>query len=142
MNARAIGSTYKGELLMSYVDGYVLVVPEGKIDAYKEMASKAGDIWMEHGALSYKECVLEHVEPKPDDVPEDFKMRNFKELSGAKSGETVIFAYILYKDRAHRDDVNGKVMSDERMHGLCDPNDMPFDPGKMSWGGFKAIVDL
>lgn len=125
---------------MSYVDGFVLPVPEGKLDKYKEMAEGAGKIWMEHGALMYKECVLEDAEPE---MPDDFSMVLFKDLADAKDGETVIFAFIVYKSREHRDEVNAKVMADERMKDTCpDPDDMPFDCQRMSYGGFKALVDL
>lgn len=128
---------------MSYVDGFVLPVPEGKIEAYREMAEMAGKIWMEHGALSYKECVLEDAEPEmPSDAPEDFKLTPFRNLAAAKSGETVIFAFILYKSRAHRDEVNEKVMADPRMKETCDQNNMPFDPSRMAYGGFETLVDL
>lgn len=126
---------------MTYVDGFIIPVPKGKIDAYREMAENAGKIWMAHGALSYKECVLEDAEPElPEDAPEAFKLRLFPGLVGAKSGETVIFAFIIFKSRTHRDEVNKKVMADSRMK--CDDNDMPFDPSRMAYGGFEALVDL
>lgn len=128
---------------MTYVDGFVLPVPEGKLDAYRKMAEKAGKIWIEHGALSYKECVLEDAEPKiPEDAPESCKLTPFRDLAGTKEGETVIFAFIVYKSRAHRDAVNGKVMADPRMQEVCDENNMPFDPSRMTYGGFEAMVDL
>jgi uncharacterized protein YbaA (DUF1428 family) len=126
---------------MTYVDGFVIPVPEGQIEAYREMAQTAGEIWIEHGALIYKECVLEDGEPTmPDDAPEGCKITPFRDLAGAKEGETVIFAFITYKSRQHRDEVNGKVMADPRLK--CDENNMPFDPSRMTFGGFKTIVDL
>lgn len=125
---------------MTYVDGFVLPVPEDKLDAYREMADSAGKIWIEHGALLYKECVLDDAEPEiPEDAPEACKLTLFRDLAGAKGGETVIFAFITYKSREHRDEVNAKVMADPRMK--CDENNMPFDPARMAYGGFKAIVD-
>lgn len=128
---------------MTYVDGFVLPVPEGKIDAYRQMAESAGKIWMEHGALQYKECVLEDAKPEmPEDAPEACKITPFGELAGTKDGETVIFAFIVYKSREHRDEVNKKVMADPRMKDACDENNMPFDPSRMTYGGFKALVDL
>lgn len=128
---------------MTYVDGFVLPVPEGKLEAYRDMAEKAGKIWIEHGALSYKECVLEDAEPEmPEDAPELCKITPFRDLARAKDGETVIFAFITYKSRKHRDEVNKNVMADPRMKEACDENNMPFDPSRMSYGGFKAIVDL
>ncbi|MBX3629878.1 MAG: DUF1428 domain-containing protein [Nitrosomonas sp.] len=128
---------------MTYVDGFVLPVPEGKIDAYRQMAESAGKIWMEHGALQYKECVLEDAKPEmPEDAPETCKITPFGELAGTKDGETVIFAFIVYKSREHRDEVNKKVMADPRMKDACDKNNIPFDPSRMTYGGFKALVDL
>jgi uncharacterized protein YbaA (DUF1428 family) len=107
------------------------------------MAEKAGKIWMEHGALQYKECVLEDAEPEtPEDAPENCKLTPFPDLACLKAGETIIFGFIVYQSRKHRDEVNGKVMADPRMKEVCDEQNMPFDPSRMSFGGFKAIVDL
>lgn len=123
---------------MSYVDGFVIPLPEDKVDAYREMSAKAGKIWMEHGALAYKECVA-------DDINSEHA-KGFVEASRAQDGETVVFAYILYKSRAHRDEVNAKVMSDPRMQEMCpghnEDAEMPFDVNRMAFGGFRAIVDL
>lgn len=129
---------------MSYVDGFVLVINPNKMDEYKKIAGDAGKIWMEHGALAYKECMLEDANPVPEDAPAEFKMRVFKDLAGANEGETVVFSYILYKSREHRDEVNSKVMQDERMKNICPASngEAPFDMKKMSYGGFKAFVDL
>ena len=129
---------------MTYVDGFVLPIAEERIDEYNAMAAGAGKIWMEHGALSYKEYVLEDAEPGlPDDAPPECKITYFRDLAGAKKGETVVFAFITYESREHRDAVNAKVMSDPRMAETCpDMNNMPFDPVRMTFGGFKAIVDL
>jgi uncharacterized protein YbaA (DUF1428 family) len=121
---------------MTYVDGFVLSVPKKNIQAYTEMAEKAAKIWMEHGALQYKECVAEDIEDK------GFCM-TFPQLVNPKDGETIVFAYIVYKSREHRDEVNGKVMKDPRMQDACpSPEDLPFDCKRMSYGGFKAIVEL
>lgn len=128
---------------MSYVDGFVIPIPVGQVEAYREMAEKAGKIWMEHGALLYKECVLEDSKPAmPEDAPEHCKNIGFEALAQINSGETVLFSFIVYQSRAHRDEVNAKVMSDARMNGICDPNNMPFDPSRITFGGFKAIVDM
>lgn len=117
---------------MSYVDGFVLSVKKNKLETYKKMAKKAGKVWIEHGALSYRECAIDH-----DNIQ---GMRSFADTADAKKNEVVIFAYIEYKSRAHRDKVNAKVMKDKRMNEMCDPNDMPFDCKRMSYGGFKTIV--
>jgi uncharacterized protein YbaA (DUF1428 family) len=118
---------------MSYVDGFVLVVPKKKLQHYRQIASKAGKIWREHGALEYRECVGEDLNVK-------FGMP-FTKLVKAKSGETVVFSWIVYKSRAHRDKVNKKVMQDKRLAAMCDPKDMPFDCKRMAYGGFKVLVD-
>lgn len=115
---------------MSYVDGFVLVVPKKKLAAYKAIACKAGKIWREHGALDYRECVADDMKVKSG-VP-------FPKLAKAKPGEVVVFSYIVYKSRTHRDRVNAKVMADERLHSI--PGPMPFDMKRMSYGGFKTLV--
>lgn len=117
---------------MSYVDGYVLPVPKDKLEQYREIAQKAGEIWKEHGALAYKECALE--DPKMDCCLE------FSKLAGASESETVVFAYVVFESREHRDAVNAKVMADERLQ--CGMENMPFDPKRMAYGGFKPLVDL
>ncbi len=119
---------------MTYVDGFVVPVPEDKIEAYRAMAARAGAIWMEHGALAYKECVTE------DKTEHEF-CSSFPKAFSPKPGETIIFAYIAYKSRAHRDEVNAKVMADPRMN-CGQAEGMPFDCKRMAYGGFKAIVDL
>jgi uncharacterized protein YbaA (DUF1428 family) len=118
---------------MSYVDGYVLPVPKKNVAAYRRIAQKAGKVWRDHGALEYIECVADDVKPgKHTSFPQSVKL---------KSGETVVFAYIVYKSRAHRDRVNAKVMKDPRLKNMMDPNAMPFDGKRMFWGGFKILVD-
>lgn len=117
---------------MGYVDGYVVPVPKSKVRAYRRMAAKAGKIWREHGALQYIESVADDVKPG--------KWTSFPQSVKQKSGETVVFAYVLYKSRAHRDSVNAKVMKDPRIQGMCNPESMPFDAKRMFWGGFKILV--
>jgi uncharacterized protein YbaA (DUF1428 family) len=120
---------------MSYVDGFVLAVPEKKIKEYEKIAKNAGKIWLEHGALDYKECVLE-------DKKDPGFCQTFPVLVKPKKGETIVFAYIVYKNRAHRDKVNAKVMKDKRISEGCDPSNMPFDCARMTYGGFKTIVEF
>ena len=118
---------------MSYVDGFVLPVPIDNIPAYRGMAQKAGKVWREHGALQYIESVGDDVKPgKHTSFPQSVKL---------KAGETVVFAFIVFKSRAHRDRVNAKVMKDPRITGMMDPKTMPFDGKRMFWGGFKTLVD-
>jgi uncharacterized protein YbaA (DUF1428 family) len=119
---------------MTYVDGFVLRVPANKIEAYRKIAEQACKIWKEHGALDYKECVLEDLEDKGF-------CKTFPNSFGSKEGETIVFAYITYKSRAHRDEVNAKVHTDKRMSEMCNPDDMPFDCKNMAYGGFQTIVE-
>lgn len=118
---------------MSYVDGFVLPVPKKNVGAYRRMAQKAGKVWREHGALDYVECVADDVKPgKHTSFPQSVKL---------KPGETVVFAYIVYKSRAHRDRVNAKVMKDPRLADMMNAKALPFDAKRMFWGGFKVLVD-
>jgi uncharacterized protein YbaA (DUF1428 family) len=117
---------------MAYVDGFVLPVPRRSLAAYRRMAQKAGRIWQEHGALEYLECV-------GDDL--DVKMgKSFPRQLDLRPGETVVFSWIVYRSRAHRDQVNTKVMNDPR---LATPGEkMPFDVKRMVYGGFKTLVEM
>ena len=122
---------------MPYVDGFVLAVPKKKLKAYAKMAQFAGKIWKEHGALEFRECAGDDLAVKWG-VP-------FTKTIKVKPGETVMFSYIVFKSRAHRDQVNAKVMKDPRltkqMEGMKD-EEMPFDAKRMAYGGFKVLVDL
>ena len=118
---------------MKYVDGFVLPVPKKNLAAYRRMARKASKVWREHGALEYRECAGDDLKVKMG-VP-------FPKQAKAKPGETVVFAYIVYKSRAHRDQVNAKVMKDPRLANMCDPKNMPFDFKRMGYGGFTTIVE-
>jgi uncharacterized protein YbaA (DUF1428 family) len=119
---------------MRYVDGYVVPVPKRKLKAYRSMAQKAGKIWREHGALEYIECVADDVKPG--------KHTSFPQSVKAKPGETVIFAYVVYKSRKQRDRVNARVMKDPRLAPMMDLKKLPFDGKRMFWGGFKVLVDV
>jgi uncharacterized protein YbaA (DUF1428 family) len=127
---------------MSYVDGYVLPVAKNKVKAYKKMAYEAGKIWMKYGALQYLECVGDDLRPH---VGGGMKTVKFQTLAKAKSNETVFFSFIVYKSRKHRDMVNAKVMKDMEK-AMNDPKYknmvMPFDPRRIAFGGFKALVEL
>ena len=115
----------------TYVDGFVIPVPKDGIDAYRAIAEKASAIWIEHGALDYRESILDDGDAK--------EMVSFSTLAGAKENETVVFAWITYKSREDRDAVNAKVMSDPRL--TCDMGDgCPFDYKRMAYGGFNIIV--
>lgn len=116
---------------MTYVDGFIVPVPKKKVAAYKKIATLAGKIWMEHGALSYVEAVADDVKPG--------KWTSFPQSVKLKKGEVVIFSFITYKSRKSRDAVMKKVMSDKRLK--MDMSTMPFDGKRMIFGGFKAIVE-
>ena len=117
-----------------YVDGFVLPVPKDKVETYRQIAEEAGKIWKEHGALEYYECVGDDLEVT-DQVP-------FTKLAGTTADETVVFSWILFKSREHRDEVNQKVIADPRLRHMMEEGAMPFDMTRMAYGGFKPIVKL
>jgi uncharacterized protein YbaA (DUF1428 family) len=117
---------------MKYVDGFVIPIPKKSLPAYRAMARFGAKIWMEHGALEYRECVGDDLTP-PMGTP-------FPRLAKLKPGETVVFSWIVFKSRAHRDRVNAKVMKDPRMAGMED-KPMPFDVKRMAYGGFTVLVE-
>ncbi|WP_127089615.1 DUF1428 domain-containing protein [Aquabacter cavernae] len=117
---------------MPYVDGFVLAVSKANLEAYKAVAANAGAIWMDHGALSYVECVA-------DDVP-DGKLTSFPMAVKAEPNEVVVFSWITYPSRAARDEINKKVMEDPRLE--MEPSKMPFDGKRMIYGGFESLIDL
>jgi uncharacterized protein YbaA (DUF1428 family) len=117
---------------MPYVDGFVLAVPKANIAAYKEMAGTAGEVWMDHGALSYVECL-------GDDVPVG-ELTSFPRAVQAKDDEIVVFSWVTYSDRKSRDEIMAKVMADPRLKQ--GPEDMPFDGKRMIFGGFESFMEL
>jgi uncharacterized protein YbaA (DUF1428 family) len=116
-----------------YVDGFVVPVPTKNLKAYRSMAQKAGKIWREHGALEFRESVADDVKPG--------KWTSFPQSVKLEKDETVVFSWIVYKSRAHRDSVNAKVMKDKGLAGMMDPKSMPFDGKRMIYGGFKMLVE-
>ncbi len=118
---------------MHYFDGFVVPVPRKKLDAYRRMAKTASKVWREHGALEYVECIADDVKPG--------KVTSFPQSVKLKPGETVVFAYVVYKSRAQRDRVMAKVMKDPRLADMMDPKKMPFDAKRMFWGGFKGLIE-
>jgi uncharacterized protein YbaA (DUF1428 family) len=119
---------------MSYVDGFVVPVPKKSMKAYLVMARKASKVWKDHGALDYAECVADDVKVG--------KWTSFPRSVKLKKGETVVFSYIVYRSRAHRDKVMAKVMQDKRLAAMMDPKAMPFDGKRMIYGGFKSAVTI
>ena len=116
--------------MTSYTDLFVVPVPTGKRDAYRDLAETSAKVWKEHGALSY-------VEVEADDAKAG-KWTSFPQSVDLKDGEFVVVAIITYRSREHRDEVNAKAMKDPRMAGM-DPKTMPFDAKRMFWGGFKPF---
>ncbi len=117
---------------MTYVDGFVIAVPKQKLGAYKDMARLAGEVWKEHGALAYVECLA-------DDVPYG-EITSFPRSVHAKDDETVVFSWIVYESREKRDAINAKVMADPRLKDSMD--NAPFDAKRMIYGGFQAFLEL
>ena len=117
-----------------YVDGFLLPVPKKNLAAYVRMARKAGKVWMEHGAVSYLEC-------QGDDLANSMGLP-FPKLAKLKPNETVFYSFVVYKSRRHRDQVNKKVMADPRLNEMMEGKNMPFDVKRLSYGGFKCLVDL
>jgi uncharacterized protein YbaA (DUF1428 family) len=117
---------------MAYVDGFVVPVPKKQLQAYRLLAKQAGKVWREHGALEFRECVADDVKVG--------KWTSFPRSVKLKPSETVVFSWITYKSRAHRDRVNAKVMKDKRITSM-DPKTMPFDGKRMIYGGFKVLVE-
>ena len=119
---------------MRYVDGFVLPVPKKNLAAYRRMSQKAGKIWREYGALEYVECVADDVKPG--------KWTSFPQSVKLKPNEVVWFSWIVYKSKAHRNQVNKRVMKDRRIIEMIKPGKEPFDMKRMAYGGFKTMVRL
>jgi len=109
-------------------------VPKKNLPAYRRMAQEAGKVWRKHGALEFRECVGEDLKTK--------KIKSFPAMVKPKRGETVVFSWIVFKSRAHRDAVNAKVMKDPRLAKMMDMKAMPFDPKRMAYGGFEVMVNV
>lgn len=116
-----------------YVDGFVIPLPKKSVAAYKRMANWGRKTWMKYGALQYFECVGDDLR-----VPKGCGL-GFPKGARLKPNETVVFAFITYRSRAHRDAVNKKVLADPSMQEMC--SSMPFDVKRMMQGGFRVIVE-
>lgn len=117
-----------------YVDGFVIPIPQRNLARYRRIARRAGEIWMEYGALEFRECVADDLEVKG--------AVSFRKLLKLKRGETALFSWITYRSKAERTKINRLVMKDERILAMIDDQDNPFDMKRMTYGGFKSIVDL
>lgn len=124
---------------MRYVDGFLIVVPRANLDEYRAMAELGRDTWMKHGALDYKECVGDDLTPKMGDMEQLY----FPKLTGLAEDEVLIFSFIVFNSRQHRDEVNARVMSDPAMNSeMLQNKPMPFDMKRLSYGGFTVMVDI
>jgi len=119
---------------MSYVDGFIVAVPEKNLAKYRKVARACGKVWKEHGALTYVECV-------GDDTPHG-TLTSFPRAVKLEEGEVVVFSWITYRSRRHRDAVNARVMADPRMKALMDPATMVFDGKRLIYGGFRTMIAL
>jgi uncharacterized protein YbaA (DUF1428 family) len=126
-----VSSKQRSADMAKYVDGYVLPVPKENVEAYRRMADEAGKVWREHGALEYVECIAEDVKPG--------ETTSFPQAVKLEPNETVVFAWVVFESREHRDQVNAKVMQDPRIAGF-DPKMLPFDGKRMIYGGFATLV--
>ncbi|MBN8482506.1 MAG: DUF1428 domain-containing protein [Xanthomonadales bacterium] len=118
---------------MAYVDGFLLAIPGARLGDYRRIARLAGTVWKEHGALAYVECVA-------DDLTAEGAV-TFPKALKLKPGEVVVFSWIVHASKAARARTNRKAMADPRLASL-DPKTMPCDPRRMTWGGFRPIVEL
>jgi len=117
-----------------YVDGFLIPLAKDKIGEYRAIAETAREVWKEHGALEYRECIGDDLEVEG--------MVSFLKAAGATEGETVVFSWIVYESKAHRDKVNAAVMADPRIKDMCTPESSPFDVARMAYGGFRILVEL
>lgn len=120
--------------MSKYIDGFVIPIAKDKVEEYRAIAAIAGAVWKEYGALAY-------VEAAGDDLAHGCGTP-FTKIAGTNENETVIFSYIVYESKEHRNAVNAKVMAAPRISGMCNGENMPFDPNRMAYGGFSAIVEI
>jgi uncharacterized protein YbaA (DUF1428 family) len=117
----------------TYIDGYVIAIPKKNTAKYKKMAQQGMKAWMKFGALDYKECMIDDATPKGIELP-------FGMLTKMKPTETVWFSFITFKSKAHRNEVNKKVMAYfAKKYGEGEMG-MPFEMNRFSYGGFKVVV--
>jgi alkaline phosphatase len=120
--------------MAQYIDGFILPIPKARLADYRRVATKAGKIWKEHGALGYFECAGDDMKADP--------MIPFPKLAKAKEDEVVIFAWAIFKSKAHRDKANKAIMKDERLAAMCGETKGIVNCKRMAYGGFKTIVEL
>ena len=119
---------------MAYVDGFVVPLQKDKIDVYREMSRKCGEVWREYGALSFRECIADDVKTG--------QWTSFPQAVKLEEDEVVVFSWIEFKSRAERDAINDKVMKDPRLADMMDPAKLPFDGKRMIYGGFEGLIQM
>jgi uncharacterized protein YbaA (DUF1428 family) len=119
---------------MAYVDGFIVPVPKDKIDTYREMSRRCGQVWREYGAISFRECIADDVKTG--------QWTSFPQAVKLEENEVVVFSWIEFKSRAERDEINDKVMKDPRLADIMKPELMPFDGKRMIYGGFETLVEV
>lgn len=115
-----------------YIDGFVVPVPRNRLDEYKRVAEAAAEIWKEHGALEYWECVGDDLRIEGTS--------SFLDLANISDDETVLFSWAVFPSKQVRDQANEKIAADPRMAEIMDPNNTPFDMQRTIWGGFQTLV--
>jgi uncharacterized protein YbaA (DUF1428 family) len=118
----------------AYVDGFVIPIPKRNLPRYRRIARAAGKVWMEYGAVEYRECVADDLSAKG--------ITSFKQLLKLKPGETALFSWIVYRSKADRKRVNARVMKDARILAMMREDDNPFDNRRMAYGGFQTLVEF
>lgn len=122
---------------MAYADGFLIPVPTKNLAAYRKMSQKAGEVWMEHGALDYKECAGDDMNAEGMSTT-----RTFPKALTVPADHTVVFSWVVYASKAERKRILKQVMADPRLAGMMQGKDHPFDPKQMLYGGFNVIVDM
>jgi len=117
--------------MAKYIDGYVVPIPKKNLAAYRRMAKLGCKVWLEHGALAYREAVGDDLDPCGLGFTRGIKL---------EKNETVVFAYVVFRSRKHRDQVNKRAMSDLRLTAFANTK-MPFDVTRMLMGGFTTLVE-
>jgi uncharacterized protein YbaA (DUF1428 family) len=133
MYARIPVTSHHPKAMPKYIDGFLIPVPKKNLATYRVIARKAEKIWRDHGALDYRECV-------GDDLKNDWSTLLFPQAAGCKPNEVVVFSWITYKSRKHRDSVNKKVMADPRIQKMMKDSQKAFDCKRMAYGGFQTLV--
>ena len=119
-----------------YVDGFVIPIAKDKVDEYQALVQITAQVWKDHGAAEYWECIGDDLESQTDDGP-----KSFLQMAGASNDETVVFAWVVFESRQQRDEANAKIMADPRLSDLMKPENQLFDCKRMAFGGFQVLIE-